>query len=867
MSFTILKRNLSKKKGFNNFIKSLPDKFSEQEVHVRDYLGDGVYLLKNGDLGAMFKISGIYDEVLTNKEVEEKIGTLLKSFRSIILGVPSFERKSNTVIQLHLRQRKAEEKDLFDDCHDEIKDEFLKKIIKEEEIYHFKTQKIIKRELFLSLRFVIEKTESVSYLHQLKEYINHNISKNDYKRQLEENLQKFNEELINLKHSISRDFEINEVRENMYINFIQNYFNFRSEVPVVSRKTHIHQQIILPKIKEESLTSEDATMSGAIQTDKGLIKTFYLDQLPGSYLYGQLRIFIDQLPIRDFDISWNISHGNAEFGTDLMAKEGWYTRKTSRQAEANDFASFRENINSTRPYVVQSVRLITYNLKSENEGLLQSLAMDYIGARLVKESQIPIHTFISSLPMNCLPIYNKIKGGRCKKIRLENALAFAPIYTGAPITNGVKNWISRQNSQTRFNLFSGQGNRMTAILATTRAGKSVFNANLILEFLAVNPTGIVRVIDKKSSYQKLGDLVGGRVINFSEAALKDAPYSPFALDNWDEDDIENIYLLISTAIIQKNEGIKLSACHTEVLRESIKLAYNSHLKNTNIAIKQKLEIDPHPIWSDILSQMPQVCENLRSSGVVGVDKARDDLASWSVNLYQTGQYGFLFSKHELKKNDSSKDRFITYDLDGIFDPVLRQLAAMMAFIKIGRDLAKLPRKVPKLIIFEELGMLLHGKDEAQNLMDEFVHMIIKTCAKLNAQAISITNDVKDYTEKAAGRTVWDNSSQKIFLPLGDLIDSAKVAWGEKYNEADFQILESLEKEFHLKRSQAYIYSKNEVTPYKGTLIIPLSPFMDALCTTSGPQVDLYDALRKEGLTCMETLVKMAADHPYGEQIS
>ena len=87
-------------------------------------------------------------------------------------------------------------------------------------------QKIIKRELFLSLRFVIEKTESVSYLHQLKEYINHNISKNDYKRQLEENLQKFNEELINLKHSISRDFEINEVRENMYINFIQNYFNF-----------------------------------------------------------------------------------------------------------------------------------------------------------------------------------------------------------------------------------------------------------------------------------------------------------------------------------------------------------------------------------------------------------------------------------------------------------------------------------------------------------------------------------------------------------------------------------------------------------------------------------------------------------------
>lgn len=848
------------------YFKSIPDKFSEVHLDIRDHLGDGVYLLKNGDYGAFYKISGLHDETLTNDELTEKLATLNKALKLVISGIPSHEKLSNTVVQIHLRQRKISESDLELSSVHPLKDEKINKLFREENNYSFSTRRIIKREFYLSIRYTTPHLNEQSLFDTVKTFLKKDINTNDYKNNFEKHLRLFKTELNNLKLAIKSDFLLYPADSHKYIEFIQGYFHdVENTYPVVDFETNIHEQIITPKI-EHIHDPDNDSQSGILQTDNHFIKVFYVDQLPESYRYGQFRLFLDSIPMTDFDLSWNLSHGSSEFGTDLIAKEAWYSNKPTRLTEANELASFRENTSSQRPNVIQSIRLITYSLKSQYDGYLQSIAMDYLGSRIVKELQIPFHMFTSSLPLNCLASANKTKGGRCKKIRLEPAIAFCPIYDGPDRIHGSRNWISRQNTLTSFDLFAGHGNKMTACIGQTRAGKSVLVSNLLLEFMGRYPKGIVRVIDKKSSYQKLSDLVGGRVIKFSEENLKKTPYSPFSLDTWDEDDIESIFLLIKTALIQKNTGIEFLACHDEVLIESIKYAYNSHLKNINNAKSSDFKVDPHPIWNNILSEMPQVCENLASSGVKGVHKAKDDIANWSVNLYQTGQYGFLFSRHEAKTENTSKERFLTYDLDGITDDVLRQLASMMAFIKISRDLSKLPKQTPKLIIFEELGMLLHGEDDAQKLMDGFIKNVIKTCAKLNAQAISITNDVEDYTEKAAGKTIWANSSQKIFLPLGDLFEGVKREWSERFNEADLQIMNSLKKEFHEKRSQAYIYSDNEVSPYKGTVYLPLSPFMDALCTTSGPQVDLYDSLRKKGHDCLSALIEMAEAHPYGENL-
>jgi hypothetical protein len=862
----LLPKSLKTKKDRVSDYQSQLESFVEAHLDIRDPLGEGIYLLKNGDLGAVYKIDAIYDEPLTHNELEEKMSVLMKSLRSIVQGVPSYEKNQNTVVGVHLRSRSYKLEELLDGRHDSFIDKGLKDLLIEEEKYLHATRNLVKKEVLLSIRFEVEDKKENKFLKKAKKILRFKIDEDERYTQFRTDLVNFKDDLKNIKYAIESEFSLLPIKDKELIEFYQGYFDPKGKEQVYSGEGRIDQKIVVPGV-EEVLVDKKGKRDAHLKVDQMGIKVFYIDQLPEEFYYGQLKVFLQEIPCNDFDTSWIISNGTTDFTTELAAKEGWYSRKESKQVEAEQLEHFRTNISSTKPHVFQSIRLVTYDLSSDQEGLLYSVTMDYLGARLVKETQIPLHMYATSMPLNCQSIQNKLKGGRCKRIRLENALAFIPIFNGPKRLKGSKNWPDRYGGITSFDLFAGEGNKMTSILAMSRGGKSVLNANLIIEFLAKNKDAIVRVIDKKSSYQKLSDLIGGRVISFSETSLKKNPYSPFALDSWDEDDIENVYILISTALVQKNKDIVITACHGEVLRESIKMAYNNHLLNYKNAKEAGIEIDPHPIWNDILSQMPQVCENLRSSGVKGVDVARDDLAKWSVNLYQTGQYGFLFSSYEKVENGSEVERFLTYDLDGISDEVLRQLAAMMAFIKIGRDLAKLSRSVPKLIVFEELGMLVHGEDEAQRLMDEFIHMVIKTCAKLNAQAIAITNDVKDYTEKAAGRTVWANSTQKIFLPLGDLIDGAKHAWEEKYNEADFQILESIKKEFHLKRSQAYVYSNNEVMPYKGTIFVSLSPFMDALCTTSGSQVEKYSEYIEEGMSPKDSLIKMAELYPFGEGLN
>lgn len=835
---------IPKSKGYlESYLNRLPDNFCEAHFEVREELENGIFLLKNGDIGAMYKINGVYDEPLTNEELESELLTLHKGLRSVLVGVPSHAGLGNTVISIHFSQRRTIEQFGISES------DGVGSILAREERYLYDTQEIVKREIFLSIRFCI-KHDDQSLKEKLLFFTR--TESESTKSSYEDHLKDFKLELANLEHNITRFFKLSPLTCYDLIYFTQNLLSGGENHVAIGSQSNIHENVYVKKV---TLNDHKVTIGNS---EKGL---FHLEHLPESFNYGQMRLFINDIPCTNFDCIWTISHGSNKFGTDLAAKEGWYSGKATRIREASQFQSFRENVNSQEPYCVQSFKVITHNLNPDLVGALQSLSMDYLGSRLQEEKQIPIHFLKTILPFSCLPPENKMKG-RSRKIRLENAMAFAPLFIG-PTQNGKQLWISRSMTEAKFDLFAGQGNKMTALLAMSRGGKSVFNTKLIMEFISRNPEGIVRVIDKKSSYQKLSDIVNGRVIFFNEETLRKNPYSPFALEGWDEDDIENLYLLISTALVQKNEGIKITACHSEILRESIKLAFNNHLKNQENAKKQNLVFDPHPVWNDVLTQMPSACENLKASGVKDVDGAKDDLSRWSVNLYETGQYGFIFSSFE-KMEHRPLDQFLTYDLDGISDPILAQIAAMMAFIKIGRDLAKLPRSTPKLIVFEELGMLLHGEGDSQKLMDEFIHMVIKTCAKLNAQAIAITNDVKDYTEKAAGRTIWGNSTQKLFLPLGDLYPMAERAWKDQFNEADLQIMKSLTKEFHFKRSQAYVYSNNEVSPFKGSLIVPLSPYMNAICTTSGNEVEFYNKLRRDGFTPLEALKTMSEKHPYGE---
>ena len=849
-------------KKFKKLNDHISDSFSADLLDIREHLGNGIYLMSNLDLGVCYEVEGIYDEPLTNEELTHKFGVFFQGIREIISGIPSHTNPQNTVAHVILSQRALSEP-LIDPKDGgknyQYRDSKEGNFLKEEESIIFSTLRPRKRRFLLALRYSPERKKESFNLKKLFQgiFVSDEEVESEVSQTLDLEMKDFLEALTRVENQLSVQFKPKRLMPESILGYYQNVLHGAIDSPIIPANTYMNEAVYSPDPKLHP-SNDGYNLSNGKK-----LSSYHLQQYPEGFKLGPLRYFIDSLPVEDFDLVWVFSNGQKDYSNDLRAKEGWFGRTPKRAEEFKEFQSFKKNISSLKPQGVLSFRLLTYDDREDLESKIQGIALDFLNARMVKEKDIPHHSIATSLPLNCKTFENKIKC-RFKRIRLENALAYLPLYSGPKANNGTRWHISRSMTPTRFDFFDGEGARFMVALGRTRAGKSVFCQLFELEFLERYPKGIIRKIEIKTSSQKLCDQMGGKVIRFSEEELKSDPYSPFALDNPDLDDIDSLHLIIKTAIVQKNPGISMTATHDEILKEALKLAYNTQAENLKNSLEMGTECDPHPIWPDIIAQMPTVCNNLEASGVKGVEEAREELARWSVNLYPTGQYGFLFSKHETRKRSKELERYLVYDLDGIHDPVLRQLASMMAYIKVCKDLAKLPRSVTKFVEIDEFGTLQIGEDEAQKVNEEQSRQIIKTAAKYNTVTVIIDNDVTTFTEKPAGITVWNNKTASAFLPLGSMYENAKRAWKDEFTEAEWQVIKSLEKQPQFRRSAAYIKSAHELHPWNGSLFIPLSPVMDALTTSSPSQTELYEKLRSEGLAEDSAVLHMAKNHPYGE---
>lgn len=842
----------------------LPPSFAEAHIPLRQELMNHIFLLSNGDLGLVYEINGIYDEPLTSQELEEKIYPLFKFVRQLCVGIPAHSDYKNTAIQIICSGRQIEKplpKPLTKPIETQaysFSQTDVGHILETEEELLFQLG-LVKRRFFLTVRFkpVYKKSKILgTFFNALKLGKSKRVDGEKTSLILKA-AKEFDDILKNQEMEFSLGGKLERLGAEDVIKYLENVIHGAKSPPhIFTGDKTISQNIYNPK------TASDA--QGFMLDDKTRLSSFILDQLPREGRVGLLKHFMDALPVKNWDLVWCFTGGQRVFGSALSAQASWFSHGPAHQTKYDELIHFQNNVDTLRPHGVQSFRLLTYGCSEAESSQIQTLAVDYIGARLVPEKQIGVHMVTSSLPLCLDPTCHNLPG-RSKTIRLENATFFWPIFDGPSQKEGTRWFVSRCNTPTRFDLFAGEGNRMTTILGTSRAGKSCLMNQLLLEFMDRFPDGLIRIIDKKTSYLKLADLLGGKIVSFSESFLRKNPYSPFALENWNDDDIETLYVLVATAMTQKNPGIHLSSIHAEILRDAIKLAFNNHAINVEHAKDKVDHIDPHPIWTDILAALPTAAGIKEENNISGANQAKEDLTKWSVNLTKTGQYGFIFSSHEKKTSFTHQARFLTYDLDGIADPVLQLLASQMAFLKITRDFATLSRGTPKLIVFEEMGMLLHGDSEAQKLNEAFIQNVVKTCAKLNAVGISITNSVADYADQAAGRIFWNMATQRLFLPLNKaMIAELSEKFKGEFSSADLQILGSLNIDRNLKRSQLYIKSENTTSPYVGSVNLPLTVGMDALINSDGKQVEQYQRLRDQGMEAKEALDNLIETYPYGE---
>ncbi len=824
----------------------LPPSIGESYVGLRSHLGDGIFLLEDGDLGVTYQIDGICDEALTEDELYSAFLPLVKFIRPLVRGIPSYHDDGSTVIQLICSQR----------IHQSTRSSELASneagiLIADEETHLFKAG-LIERTFYLSVRWAPRLKKS--FLKEAKQGLELLLQKGKADSYALTGLVQaknlFHKELL-LKESES-GLTLRRLAPRQVISYYNSVF-----AGGVETSFDLDADDLNP-LWQDMISSNCGAKGDGFFSSNGNIKVFSYAELPSTFALGRLRQFIDYLPMKTWDLVWILSHGSKKTTAEHTIKKLFFAQGPAQQKKYEDLLSFEEGIEAANPMAKMSLRLVGYNLTDEIESKIISASSDIVNCPIVAEQDIAPHLIASALPMNCSRDGHNIIG-RQRSVLLDRAICFAPCYRSASNPKAERSWLARNGEPSRIDIFGSGGNNHMCILGNSESGKSCLMTQFIVEFIWRFASGVVRVIDRKTSYRKLCDLFGGQIIAFNEAFLRENPYSPFSYEKWDEDDVNNTVVFLHNAILQLNPDAIVSGLHTEILAEAIKTCANDHERNKVFEAETGELSNPHPTWIDIKKKLPVACEAKGSSSLVL--SALDDICRWTVSFDRTGQYGFLFCAIE-KQASCDTRRIVIYDLDGISDPRLQLIASQLAFLKVSRDLKKLARKDRKLIVFEELGILVQGDNpNAGDIASRFIRNVVKTARKIGAQAIGITNELDDFTKSEAGKAFWKIAPQKLFLPLSD---SAKQQVSEELHKelsaADIDVIRDLiiKKGFF---SQGYLLSANPT--FKGSFLIPLSPKMNALVTTTAKEEDYYDQLIKDGFSPLTALDKMASNHPYG----
>ncbi len=840
----------------------MPPSIAEAHVDLRQELLHNVFWLANGDLGVVYEVEGIYDEPLTHDELNSEVFLFYKLLRAVVPGIPNHAALGNIMVHVICSQRELKDKSRIEieAKRTHLEPSIAQQIIEKEEDLLFQ-KGMVERKFYIGVRY---SSPRLSLLKRTLKFFKDVVTKKTSAiiEDLEAQAQFFHEELT--QKEIESGLRLRRLDATELVAYYNSVLNCGEPLPYVVDAGAAEENEFV-SLHDLVLNEQcEAKPDGLVFDNGKSIRAYVMKMLPRNYLLGRIRKLMDDLPIKTFDLVWIFGDGKVQPDNKLGLKKLWFARGPSHQSKMEDLVKFSDKIDNLRPYGMMGLRLLAYNLPDEQKSSILDRAVTWLGVPIIEEKQQALHFVVSSLPLNCQK-YGLGVPGRYVTTRLEAATGFIPVYKGPELSGpACRYWGSRSRTPTCFDIFRGQDNRMTVMLGRSGAGKSCLNSQLILEFLARFPDGIVRIIDRRTSYQKLCDIYGGQVVEFSEEHLKENPFSPFYAERYDEDIVASIQALIETVIAQTNKGESIKMQHSEVLKEAISRALNEHIRNLQYSKETGAETYEHIIWDPDIKQ--KLYDAGLAKGFKGWEKVVDDITRWTIGLDESGMYGFIFSRHEKKRLETSGKRIVVYDLQNIAQENLQIIAAQLAFMKIALDIRRAPLSTTKLVNFEELGVLLQGDNaQTKEMANNFVKEVVKTCRKTNSIAFGITNDVEDYTLLPGGKTFWNQSTQKIFLPSTlEMVEELQKNF-RKISAADLQIIGDLRIDKSEKYSQAYLIS--EISPYKGSFDIPLSPQLDALVTTSPDQLGLYARLKKQGRKPEEIIDQMAKEHPYGEDLS
>ena len=439
--------------------------------------------------------------------------------------------------------------------------------------------------------------------------------------------------------------------------------------------------------------------------------------------------------------------------------------------------------------------------------------MHGLGCEGVVEDLIGDSLTLASLPFGYDPANDKFvrRERRWPSDNFSDVLPTFGNWQGT--TRPVFLYLSRRGTPVGFDLFDNEAPH-AVISGATGVGKSVLVNDMIAQAFRLNP--VIFIIDKGGSYEKMCDLFGGQY--FSVDLDHPVAINPFAGDLTREKQALLTTLIVAMAT-RNDVREHLDAENVGVIEEALVKLYQRGKPARALPARAPAGGHEDRGRELQLSDLAQILVDDYGERGKGL---RQRLFAFT----REGQYGMFFDRPNELRADATLNVFDLKRLDGYPDLQAAFLLVAMNFIVSSIQSSDPAR--PKYLFIDEAWALLKNEASARYVAEAF-----RTYRKLGCAVVAVSQAITDFLSVPGGRTILQNSPTKILLrqereTVSTLKDELKLSPEEVQLVTSVNTVPGVRSEFYLRTSWG-----------GGVLTLYLSPVMYWVATTDFRDMERY----------------------------
>src|SRR3989344_2516180 len=576
---SILDEYLYRRSAFTKALFERPESVSNFFVYDEYLEKPGIYVNKDGSLGAVFELALVEHEPLTGDEILDAIsGT-----------APWFKVPDNCVVQVIHEQAAVSPRDkIWKDilsCYPSPAK--LSKEILSERIEHFKSlcgmdseMRPLRRKTYLCLRyFPTPKVRKKMRLldSRCEEFLFTQV------KEVARDVREFTEVIETLK--TASGVGLSTVTPDGLLDSLRRFLNpkeyYNRDFLHYNPNESISKQMLFnsPKLTFSSFERE------GVRTRTIVLKVCPKRSTPGA-VAGFLAL---QFPFR---ISMNFSFPSPRKVNRALDLKGFFLERKPNQGSLRQKADLQE----VQKKIAHGSRCVhmTFSIvvEGESEDELNRRTREVInvfqndlGCEVIVDQDIGFALCLNSLPLMYSP-ESDFSAQRFIKIMDSDVLNFMPIFNSFSGTSDpLQLFLSREGNLVPFSYTdSERPSQHSIVLGDTGSGKSEFILDCVQAYKRRYPDPLIFYIEKRASSKGLCNAFGGEVTVFHPN--EEIPFTPFR-GHFDDEKVNVLSLILLTAIKLTNTKFEAETEHSSIITQALKDAYQRKCEQVGLSYSNR----------------------------------------------------------------------------------------------------------------------------------------------------------------------------------------------------------------------------------------------------------------------------------------